>query len=63
MNHGWFTVGQQPGPAHTEQRKIMRKAMGPQVISKYDGMIYQEAEKLLKVLSGFSGDPRPLIIP
>jgi cytochrome P450 len=62
MNQSWFTILAQPGPTHTAQRKIMRKAMGTQVVSNYDGVLYQEVEKLLEALTGFSGDPRPLIM-
>lgn len=62
MNQLWFTINQQPGPAHTEQRKIIRKAIGPQEVPHYDYVLEQEAEKLLKRLSGFKGDPRPLLV-
>jgi hypothetical protein len=61
MNLGWFTSNAQPGPDHTEQRKIIKKAIGLQVVSDYDHIIYKEAGRLLERLSNFGGDPHPLL--
>ncbi|KAG8779401.1 hypothetical protein FRC16_003445, partial [Serendipita sp. 398] len=51
----------QPGHAFYEQRKIFRKVIGPHVVSQYSTLIEQEAEAVVKRLSGFSGDIENII--
>ncbi|KIM24678.1 hypothetical protein M408DRAFT_26799 [Serendipita vermifera MAFF 305830] len=51
----------QPGPTFNEQRKVFRKVLGAQVVSSYDGLIEQNIEPLLTALSGYSGDPYPIL--
>jgi hypothetical protein len=62
MNLMWFTVNAQPGPNLTGQRKVIRKAIGHQILPKWDAFIQKEAQRLIEVFSGFSGDPRSLLI-
>ena len=51
----------QPGANFNEQRKVFRKVLGSQVVSSYDDLIGQNIEPLLKALSGYSGDPFPIL--
>jgi cytochrome P450 len=52
----------QPGPYWNEQRKVFRKALGPQVVPSYDDIIGKNLSTLLTALSGFSGDIHPTIV-
>jgi cytochrome P450 len=61
MELGWSLLQIQPGPNLLEQRKIFKKALGPQVINKYDELIEREAENFVSKLKGFSGDPAPIV--
>jgi hypothetical protein len=42
-------------------RKIFRKAIGPQSVSDFDNLLEQDAAGFVQRLSGFSGDPLPII--
>lgn len=57
MEYGWPLPMMQPGKAFDEQRSILRKALGPRVVPKYDHLIEEQADLLVKALSGFTGDP------
>lgn len=57
MYSNWSMVLTQPGYGFTEQRKVLRKAMGSQAAQGYDGLIQVESTKLIEALSGFSGEP------
>lgn len=59
MEFGWSLLNRQPGKDFNGQRKVFRKAVGPQSLSRYDSLVIGEAETLVKNLSGFSGDPTP----
>jgi cytochrome P450 len=62
MYIGWFMALLQPGPTLTEQRKVLRKAIGPQTAQEYDWMIQRESKQLIQSLSGFIGDPLPKLV-
>ncbi|PVF96183.1 cytochrome P450 [Serendipita vermifera] len=51
-----------PNQSHSEQRKILNKAMGPLVVKQYDALIEDHAAHLVEALAGFVGDPFPLIV-
>jgi cytochrome P450 len=51
-----------PNQSHAEQRKILNKVMGPLAAKQYDTLIQDQANHLVGELSGFVGDPLPLII-
>ncbi|PVF95243.1 cytochrome P450 [Serendipita vermifera] len=61
MGLGWSLLQIQPGHNLTEQRKIFKKALGPQAISKHDELIEREAENFVNKLKGFSGDPADIV--
>ncbi|PVF96182.1 cytochrome P450 [Serendipita vermifera] len=62
MSIDWFTALLQPGHTLTEQRKFIRKAIGPQTAQEYDWMIQSESIPLIQSLSGFVGDPLPKLV-
>jgi cytochrome P450 len=57
MGEGWKLATFQPGFKLTQQRKILRKAIGPQAVASYEEAIQSEIMTLLDNFSGFSGDP------
>lgn len=59
-NHGMLLA--QPGPLFNGQRKVFRKALGPQTVPSYDGLIEQNIGPFLQALSGYSGDPHSVIV-
>jgi hypothetical protein len=62
LGFGWAVIQTQPSHrGFNEMRKIFRKAIGPQSVSDFDSLIEQEAASFVQCLSGFSGDPLPII--
>jgi cytochrome P450 len=61
MGFGWSLLQAQPGHNLTEQRKIFRKVLGPQVVKDYDQLIERQAEGFVNRMEGFSGDPTELV--
>ncbi|PVF95233.1 cytochrome P450 [Serendipita vermifera] len=62
MGFGWSLLQSQPDHQNwIEQRKMLRKVLGPQVIKDYDKLIESEAEDFVNRLEGFSGDPTELV--
>jgi hypothetical protein len=57
MDWGWSIGGLQPGPTHSNQRKMLRKSIGPQRISSYFDTIESEMAKFTTVLHKFKGNP------
>jgi cytochrome P450 len=57
MYHEWTPIFVQPGPTHTEQRKLLRKVIGPQTVHEYDRAIQASISDLIKVLLTSEGDP------
>jgi cytochrome P450 len=61
MGFGWSLIQTLPGHNFTEQRKIFRKVLGPQVVKDYDQLIEREGENFVNRLQGFSGDPTEIV--
>lgn len=57
MKWDWSLALVQPNSHHSDQRKILRKAIGPQRVGSYDSMIESEVAKLMPKLLSFTGDP------
>ena len=55
MDLSWSVVRRQPGKDFNEQRKVFRRAIGPQTISQYDTLMECEADNLVSSLSGYAG--------
>lgn len=62
MGIQWSTVVIQPGPHHSNQRKMLRRGIGPQRVGSHDSIIEKNASKLMIELQKFKGDPRPLML-
>ncbi|PVF93583.1 cytochrome P450 [Serendipita vermifera] len=60
---GWaWTLGVlQPGPNHSTQRKMLRRAIGPQRVSSHDAMVESTVAKLMTGLKAFRGNPNEII--
>jgi cytochrome P450 len=57
MAFGWGTPFLQPGPHHSNQRKMLRRGIGPQRVGSYDPIIESEIAKLMTELERFQGNP------
>ncbi|PVF93582.1 cytochrome P450 [Serendipita vermifera] len=57
----WNMPNLQPGPSHSNQRKMLRRAIGPQQVGKHDPMIESAVMKLMTRLSIFQGCPSDLV--
>ncbi|PVF96179.1 cytochrome P450 [Serendipita vermifera] len=57
MYFHWTPILVQPGLNHTEQRKPLRKAIGPQSVHEYDRIIQNGASNIIKALLTSDGDP------
>ncbi|PVF92959.1 cytochrome P450 [Serendipita vermifera] len=58
MNLGWTTTLIQPGFHHSNQRKMMRRAIGPQRIETYNSSIELAVAELMVELETFRGNPK-----
>jgi cytochrome P450 len=61
---GWqWSVGfMQPGPRHSNQRKMLRRGIGPQAIGSYNPLIEKTATNLMLSLQDFEGNPHHLLL-
>jgi cytochrome P450 len=57
MKLGWGAGFLQPGPSHSNQRKMLRRGIGPQKIGSYDTTIELEVAKFMPGLEAFQGHP------
>jgi cytochrome P450 len=48
MSFKWSTAFIQPGPSHSNQRKMLRRGIGPQSVGSYDPSIEVEVAKLME---------------
>jgi hypothetical protein len=62
MSWGWGMVFLEPGPHHSEQRKMLRKGIGPQRIGSHGEKVEKNADKLMLTFNNFRGDPFPHIL-
>jgi hypothetical protein len=53
----WRLPMLQPGQIHQDQRKLLRRVIGPQELSKHQHLVASEVHALLSDLNGFSGEP------
>jgi hypothetical protein len=51
-----------PGPSHSNQRKMLRKGIGPQRLVGHNPIIESATAKLMLEIRGFKGDPPPLVL-
>jgi hypothetical protein len=51
----------QPGPHLIEQRKMLRRGIGPQRVGSHSENVEKNTTKLMLELSQFEGNPRELI--
>ncbi|PVF92957.1 cytochrome P450 [Serendipita vermifera] len=58
MGTGWSVSLLQPGHHHTNQRKMLRRGIGPQRIGSYDSWIESSVAKLMPELENFQGNPK-----
>ncbi|KIM28311.1 hypothetical protein M408DRAFT_329417 [Serendipita vermifera MAFF 305830] len=62
MGFQWDLAFIQPGPNHSNQRKMLRRGIGPQRVGSHDQTIEKNVTKLMMSLSSSQGDPHHLII-
>lgn len=55
MGWEWEMPLLQPGPSHSNQRKMLRRAIGPQRVGSHDPRIELEVAKLITLLNTFQG--------
>jgi hypothetical protein len=61
MDWGWEMPLIQPGVHHSNQRKMLRRAIGPQRVARHYTRIESEVSKLITVLNTFQGAPISVI--
>ncbi|PVF97331.1 cytochrome P450 [Serendipita vermifera] len=61
MSFKWSTSFIQPGPSHSNQRKMLRRGIGPQRVGSYDPSIEFEVAKLMANLETFEGSSFSII--
>jgi cytochrome P450 len=57
----WALAHIQPGPRFSEQRKLLRRGIGPQRVGSHNEKIEKHATRLVVALNNFKGSPRKLI--
>jgi hypothetical protein len=57
----WVLAHLQPGPHFSEQRKMLRRGIGPQRVGSHDEKIEKNTIRLMPELGQFGGSPRSLI--
>ncbi|CCA73622.1 hypothetical protein PIIN_07575 [Serendipita indica DSM 11827] len=62
MKFDWSLPMSQPNAEFNEQRKILRRVIGPQEVTSFDYLLEEQAAGLVESLSGHSGDPHDQII-
>ncbi|KIM28320.1 hypothetical protein M408DRAFT_23723 [Serendipita vermifera MAFF 305830] len=62
MGIQWSTVVIQPGPHHSNQRKMLRRGIGPQRVRSHDPIIEKNVAELMIKLQTFQGNPYPLMV-
>ncbi|KIM28319.1 hypothetical protein M408DRAFT_69838 [Serendipita vermifera MAFF 305830] len=62
MGNQWSPAFIQPGPDHSNQRKMLRRGLGPQRVGSHDQTIEKNVTQLMLSLRSSQGDPHHLII-
>lgn len=57
MGWNWILTSLNPSSALTEGRRILRNALGPRKLSRYDKVLVSQLKTLVDDLDGFSGHP------
>lgn len=61
MGWDWDLAFIQPGPHHSNQRKMLRRVIGPQTVGQHDPLIESTVAKFMTVLETFQGNPNDLV--
>ena len=61
MGMHWVLAHIQPGPYFSEQRKMLRRGIGPQRVGSHNEKIEKHTTQLMVALSNFEGSPHELI--
>jgi cytochrome P450 len=61
MGLGWELGFIQPGPDHFNQRKLLRRAIGPQGIENHNNIIESSVQQCMAELATFQGNPNSVI--
>jgi hypothetical protein len=61
MGLGWELGFIQPGPDHFNQRKLLRRAIGPQGIGNHNNIIESSVQQCMADLATFQGNPNSVI--
>ncbi|KIM28323.1 hypothetical protein M408DRAFT_329427 [Serendipita vermifera MAFF 305830] len=62
MGNQWSAAFIQPGPHHSNQRKMLRRGIGPQRVGSHTPIIEKNATRLMMALQSFEGDPHKLVL-
>lgn len=62
MGWQWSLAFIDPGPSHSNQRKMLRKGIGPQRIGSHNHLIEGITAKSMLTLHDAKGDPHELIL-
>ncbi|KIM28307.1 hypothetical protein M408DRAFT_69816 [Serendipita vermifera MAFF 305830] len=62
MGMKWTTSSIQPGPAHSERRKMLRQVIGPQFVGSHDYVVEKHVNRLIVKLQSVRGDPHPVVL-
>jgi len=57
MGWHWSLSFLQPGQHHSDQRKMLRRGIGPQRVGSHNDKIEKNTAELLMALQGFEGNP------
>jgi hypothetical protein len=61
MGLGWQITILQPGPSHSNQRRVLRQSIGPQTVGSHDNIIEATVQLFMTELDAFRGSPKELI--
>ncbi|KIM28306.1 hypothetical protein M408DRAFT_329415 [Serendipita vermifera MAFF 305830] len=61
MGIKWSTSSIQPGPLHSERRKMLRRGIGPQRVVSHDYVVEKNVNRLIVKLQSVQGDPQPVV--
>jgi hypothetical protein len=62
MGWQWGLAFLQPGTSHTNQRKMLRRGIGPQRLGGHNPIIERITAKLMLEMREFKGNPLPLVL-
>jgi cytochrome P450 len=62
MGWPWSLAFIDPGPSHSNQRKMLRRGIGPQRLGDHNPIVERTTAKLMSELRNFTGDPQSLLL-